>query len=260
MKTSTIMLCIIFFHCIVLTSAVADVGIMIALNSSMARIKDDLDITQTVRIAKREYHLGRANHKQVVVVRSPMGKVNNAITAQVLLSSFPIDTLISVSPGGAVAGSIHIGDIVVATKIFQHDFGTIKPYGFIWSKVPDGSGHYGHGYNTPSGALLNSCLAIAQKMNTHNTIIPGVIVSGDQFVSSPSKKEWLLKKFDAAAVDMGAGAIAQVCFANNVPFCILRVITDDAGVSARSDFQQSILNYPLDTDIPQLLKGILYEF
>lgn len=250
----------IFIHCVISNLCHADFGIITALNSNMTRLKKGLEITRISKEAKREYYAGKFFGKSVVLVRSPMGKINNAITTQALLSNFPIDMVISLSPCGALGNGISMGDIVIAKKIYQHDFGTIKPYGFIWSKVPDGTGRNDIGYNTPCPSLLNICVKLAGKMKSQNTVVPGIIVSGDQFISARSKKEWLIKKFKADAVDMGSGAIAQVCFANTIPFCILRVATDNAEVAARSNFEQSVLNNQSDIDILQLIKGILHEY
>lgn len=246
---------------LIINCCYADIGIITALNSSMTQLKNDLKITQITQKAKREFYSGILEHENVVVVRSPMGKVNNAITTQTLLSNFPIDTVISLSPAGSTDTNIKIGDMIIASKVYQHDFGTIKPYGFIWKKVPDGTGRDEPGYNIPDHSIVNKVLRFAKKNFTHNknSILPGVIVSGDQFISSISKKKWLNKKFSATAVDMGAGAIAQVCFANQVSFCLLRVITDNAGVAARTDFNKSVHKYHSDINIHKFLKGVLHE-
>ncbi len=237
----------------------ADIGIIAALNANMEKLKQEFAINETVERAGRKYYSGRMGNMEAVLVRSPMGKVNNAITAQILLSDHPITSVVSIGPAGAVKKELTIGDIVVATEVFQHDFGTIKPYGFIWDSVPDGAGKNEHGYHLADRALGNAALLYGkQKKKRQNRILKGIIVTGDQFISAQSKRQWLFRKFKAAAVDMGAAAIAQVCYANRVPYCILRVITDKPGVGARIDFEKSYQGYRSDIDIPLLLeKGIL---
>ncbi|MCD4719840.1 MAG: 5'-methylthioadenosine/adenosylhomocysteine nucleosidase [Desulfobacula sp.] len=260
MKILTKGFIILFLQCMAIKLCYADIGIIVALNSSLTQLKNDLKIVKISQGAKREFYSGLIDNINVVIVRSPMGKVNNAITTQFLLSNFSIDIVISMSPAGSIDSNLNIGDIVIASKVLQHDFGTIKPYGFIWSKVPDGTSRDEPGYDIPDKFTINSGLFYADKnlKSNKNTVVSGVIVSGDQFISALSKKEWLLQKFQAKAVDMGAGAIAQVCFANNIPFCIIRVITDKAGVSARTDFIKSVRGYHSDINVSKFLKAIFH--
>jgi adenosylhomocysteine nucleosidase len=236
----------------------ADIGLITALNSNLERLGKGLTIKEISKRAGREFYSGSMDTIEVVLVRSPMGKVNNAITAQSLLSHYPITSIISIAPAGSVGKGIDIGDIVVATELYQHDFGTIKPYGFIWGRVPDGTNRDEPGYRMADEGLRELAFQCARrKRRSRNRVLEGVIVTGDQFISAQNKKEWLFRKFKAMAVDMGAAAIAQVCYANKVPFCIVRIITDSPGVNARIDFERSIPAYQSDIDIPEFVKGIL---
>lgn len=236
----------------------ADIGLIVALNSNLEQQVESLTIKEISKRAGREFYSGRMDTIDVVLVRSPMGKVNNAITAQSLLSHYPITSVISIAPAGSVGKGINIGDIIVAAELYQHDFGTIKPYGFIWGRVPDGTNRDEPGYSIADKGLRELALQCGRdKKRSRNRILEGVIVTGDQFISDQDKKEWLFKKFRAMAVDMGAAAIAQVCYANGVPFCIVRIITDSPGVNARIDFEKSIPAYQSDIDIPEFVKGIL---
>jgi adenosylhomocysteine nucleosidase len=241
-------------------SACADIGIIVALNSNLKQLGGDLKTNDINEKAGREFYSGKIDDIDVVLVRSPMGKVNNAITVQALLSHYYITSVISIAPAGAVNKGINIGDIVVATEVYQHDFGTIKPYGFIWSRVPDGTDWDEPGYNHPDERLRQMVLSCSKdKKNAKNRIIQGIIVTGDQFISYQDKKEWLLKKFKAQAVDMSAAAIAQVCYANDVPFSILRIITDESTIEARPNFEKSVNSYQSDIDISAFVKIILRE-
>lgn len=244
----------------IVTCSYADIGIITALNSTLSQLKTDIKIEKRIDQANREFYIGVLDGQKVVIVRSPMGKVNNAITTQLLISMFSIQKVISVSPAGSTNDEIKIGDIIVASRVYQHDFGTIKPYGFIWKKVPDGTGRNESGYNVLQSEMAGAAMDFAKKhfRDTRNTVHLEIIVSGDQFISDPAKKGWLNKKFKAAAVDMGAGAIAQVCFANQVPLCLIRVITDKAGVSARTEFNKSVEKYQSDLNIHHFLKGVIH--
>jgi len=246
----------LFIIFISIKSTFADVGIIVALNSSLKQLTKSLKIAEISQKAGRQFYSGRINDVHVVLVRSPMGKVNNAITAQLLLSHYSIRSVLSIAPGGALDKKLNIGDGIIATELYQHDFGTIKRYGFIWNRVPDGTNWDVAGYNKADKSLRESA-RLYPTYQHKNKIVEGVIVSGDQFISSPDKRDWLLKKFKAVGVDMGAAAVAQVCFANQVPFCIMRIITDKAGISSRTDFENSIPVYRSDINISEFVANLL---
>ncbi|MBA3016054.1 MAG: 5'-methylthioadenosine/S-adenosylhomocysteine nucleosidase, partial [Proteobacteria bacterium] len=236
----TISICCILIFAVTAISH-ADIGIIVALNSTVEDLKKAADIKTATKKSGRDFFAGTLGGERIILVRSPMGKVNNAITAQTLLSCFPVDVVYSISPAGALSENFGIGDVVVVTNAFQHDFGTIKPYGFIWSKVPtstDATNQQGED-DTLDPSLITPVLNVWKKMKTHHKMAIGILVSGDQFIASRDKNEWLEKKFAASAVDMGGAAIVQTCLANQVPCCLLRIITDEAGVEARGDFNAS---------------------
>ncbi len=220
-------------------AAHAKTGIIVARTDTFAAIKNLLSNVSVQDHAGRQYAAGTYGKRGIVLVRSPMGKVNNALTTQILLSRFEIDSVISIAPAGAVAEGLEAGTIILAAKVFQHDFGTEKPYGFIWSKAPDGHGWTEEGYHAhlQREPLQRKLQRLAAREGWPLAV--GTVVSGDQFITCRSKRAWLQKKFDAAAVDMSAAAIVQTCFANRVVCAIIRVITDQADESARSDFEAS---------------------
>ena len=236
----------------------ADVGIIVALTSTFEHFSQKIENRKLETRTGREFLSGTIRAVPVVLVRSPMGKVNNAITAQILLCSYHIDSVISISPAGAISDDLIIGDGVIATEAYQHDFGTIAPYGFIWNRVPDGTSNEEPGYHALDEKWrksFSSCFETIRK--PENKLVSGIIVSGDQFISSQEKRKWLGKKFKASAVDMGAAAIALVCYENRIPVSILRIITDKAGVGARADFGRSASAYQSDLDIMGLVECAL---
>ena len=246
----------LYFLALAVQPSQADVGLIVALDSTWKHLAEQITINNCRNIAGRKFCLGKLVETSVVFVRSPMGKVNNAITTQILLSSYPIDAVISLSPAGAIIPEIKIGDLIVASEVYQHDFGTIKPYGFIWNKVPDGTGRNRKGYNFPDKQMRNRLLDYSPN-SPPNSITAGVVVSGDQFISSAKKKQWLSKKFAATVTDMGAAAIAQVCYANKTPVCILRVVTDHADTNARPTFGQSVDGYRTSINLYELLEKFI---
>jgi len=239
-----------------ITQAHADTGIIVAFESTLISLKGEMTLDGTRSIAKREFFSGRLNGHPVVLVRSPMGKVNNAITAQLLISNYTIERIISISPAGAIGGDIDIGDMVIADSLVQHDFGTIKPYGFVAGNPPDGIDWDEEGYILSNGKISSATLNNSRTKGI-NKIRIGTIASGDQFIASPAKKAWLENMHDADAVDMGAAAIGQVCQANNVRLLAARIITDKAGITARAKFPAWNESYSTGFDMPELARSLL---
>lgn len=229
----------------------ANVGIITALDAITTGIQKQMTVNEYVPLAGREFYVGQLGQTKVILVKSPMGKVNNAITTQLLISAFSAKAVLSFSPAGGVGHDIKEGDVVMATEVYQHDFGAWKPYGFIWSKVPVYINSMSTDYNLFPGLTLppDTKPAATEKVKSNNKVVRGIIVSGDQFIASPEKRDWLRKKFNATAVDMGAAAIAQVCYTNHTPVCLIRIITDSAGLDAKTRFANSMPAYRTDIDL-----------
>lgn len=244
---------LVFFLLHLGSSGLAATGVIVARKGTAYSFKDIIRVSSVRTIAGREFLTGDYKGAKVTMVRSPMGKVNNAITTQILIGEFSADSIVSISPAGAIQGGLNIGDIVLADRVFQHDFGTVKPYGFIWGKAPDGKGWGEQGY----GKHVDTLEMEGLKENCRRKVLKGIVVSGDQLIASQEKRAWLIRKFDATAVDMGAAAIVQVCFANGVPCKIIRIITDHADETARSDFENSLREEMKEPNFPTLFQALM---
>ncbi|MFH7321546.1 5'-methylthioadenosine/S-adenosylhomocysteine nucleosidase [Desulfurivibrio sp. D14AmB] len=236
-------------------------GIIVARTDAFESIRNLMSDTSTLTRAGREYVAGRHAGRNLVLVRSPMGKVNNTITTQILLSEFEVDLVISIAPAGAVDQDLKIGDMVLADRVYQHDFGTIKPYGFIWGRTPDGTGWEDEGYNAhphPETATIEQAFRRSEPPGQKGwQLVIGSVVSGDQMIADEEKRDWLRSKFQAVAVDMSGAAIIQTCFANGVRGQIVRIITDQADITARSDFEASFGPDNYEPDYRLLIKILL---
>lgn len=253
-----ILLLLIFTTLVFLvSSSIASVGVVLALNSTFDSFERDLINVKKKTLARREFISGDLWGVEVVFVRSPMGKVGNAITAQILLDQYQVNSIMSISPAGGISDRLNIGDLVVATEVYQHDFGTEKPYGFVWGPVPDGTSWDVAGYVKSPRTVKQHPKIVSLGEAQRNKIIDGAVLSGDQFIQSPEKKKWLLKKFNGLAVDMSAAAITQVCYENNMPVYIYRVITDKADLEARPSFEKSTFGYLTSINLQKYFKDEL---
>lgn len=181
-----------------------------------------------VRYGGNTYHEATYKGMDVILGYSKIGKVNATLTAATMIEKFGADILLFTGVAGAVKKELKIGDLIAATALCQHDL-DISIFGHPHGFVPEGSV-----YVKPSHKLLALAheVAIKQGLNLQG----GVIATGDQFVANEEKKNWISQTFDADAIEMEGAAVAVVCDALNVPFFVLRAISDAADMDARFDF------------------------
>lgn len=170
---------------------------------------------------------------ELIIAHSKIGKVNSALTATIMIEKFKAEILIFSGVAGALNSNFKIGDIVLATQLVQHDlditvFG--HPYGFVPGSLV---------FIETDKNLNEIAKKTAQILNIK--LHEGVVASGDQFISSSEKKQWIKTTFNADLVEMEGASVGMVCFSLNIPFIVLRTISDTAGESAEFDFDKFMI-------------------
>lgn len=183
-----------------------------------------------VEYAGNLYHEAKFRELDIVLGYSKIGKVNATLTAATMLEKFGCDMLLFTGVAGAVNPNLKIGDLIAATQLCQHDL-DITAFGHPHGYVPEGKV-----YIEPSRELLHIADAVAEEKGIE--LKGGIIATGDQFIADQKRKSWIEKTFDADAIEMEGAAVAVVCDAMNVPFFILRAISDAADMDARFDFDE----------------------
>jgi adenosylhomocysteine/aminodeoxyfutalosine nucleosidase len=174
------------------------------------------------------YHEARYKSLDIVLGYSKIGKVNATLTAATMLERFGCDMLLFTGVAGAVSEELKIGDLVAATHLCQHDL-DITAFGHPHGFVPEGKV-----YVEPSAELMYIAHAVAEEKGIE--LKGGIIATGDQFIADPKRKAWIEQTFEANAIEMEGAAVAVVCDAMDVPFFILRAISDAADMDATFDF------------------------
>ncbi|MGF6777780.1 5'-methylthioadenosine/adenosylhomocysteine nucleosidase [Paraburkholderia sp. GAS334] len=199
---------------------------------------------RTVTLGQRDYHVGTVQGTPCVVTLARVGKVAAAATVSALIHVFDVEAVVFAGVAGGVGRDVHIGDIVVADMLLQHDLDA-SPL-FPRFEVPLlGMARFGAD-ETLSAQLAAACESfVAQEGGALSTrfstqmprVHRGLIVSGDQFVASAAAVQALRDALpDALAVEMEGAAIAQVCFEYGVPCAIVRTISDTADAHAPASF------------------------
>ncbi len=229
------------------------IGIIGAMPEEVAILREDMANLVCEEIASRAYYSGMLYGKKTTLVFSRWGKVAAAIAATTLITKYRVNALIFVGVAGAISDQLNIGDVVIANQLYQHDMDA-RPF-FKEFEIP-----------LTGLTLIDTDLqlsAAAQKAASHfctnevkKVISPevlqaffiaqphchhGIIASGDCFVASNTHKTELETKMPGVlAVEMEGAAVAQVCFEHNIPFTVIRTISDKADHSAHIDFPKFI--------------------
>lgn len=210
------------------------IGIIAAMVEELEILLKDLALDEKNTKANMTFHKGKLYGKDVVAVVCGIGKVNSAVCTQILASEYNVDKVINVGVAGGIGKEIYPGDIVIAENLVQHDMDTTA-FGDKIGQIPR--------LDTFDFKCDEEMIKIAkqacEKISDLNSFT-GRIVSGDQFVASLEKIQWLDKEFGAISCEMEGASIAQVCYLNSIPFVVIRSISDNANNGAHMDYQKFI--------------------
>ena len=207
------------------------IGIIGAMEEEVSILKREMEIKETVDYATMTFCKGVLCGKDVVIVRSGIGKVNAAACTQILVNKFDVDVLINTGVAGSLDATIDIGDIVISTDLVEHDM-DVSALGDPVGQVPRMDT-----FSFPADPeLIEKAVAANKEANPELQTFTGRIVSWDQFISSKEVKEKLINVFQGRCAEMEGAAIAHVAYLNKVPCVIIRAISDKADNSAEMDY------------------------
>lgn len=210
------------------------IGIIGALDEEVDEICGNLEGEKVLVKAGYHYYSGRLNGRDVTLVKCGVGKVNAAICSQILIDTFGCHQIIFGGVAGALLPGLRQGDVVISSHVVQFDI-DLTAFGRRRGELAD------------KDRLIEADPAMVQKateafdtvvqgLTTPPTLMVGTIVSGDSFVSDPATIKWLQREFGAACTEMEGGPVGYTSMINDIPFVIIRVISDDAGSNAVEEF------------------------
>lgn len=204
------------------------IAVMGAMPEEVTPLLEVMGSYETVEYANNKYYIGSYAGRELVIAYSKIGKVHASLTAASMLQHFGCQKLLFSGVAGAICDSLKIGDLIYASRLCQHDL-DITAFGHPYGFVPEGK------VFIDSDVSLNG-LAKSVAESKGINLKEGAIATGDQFVADADRKNWIKETFKADALEMEGAAVALVCDAMNVPFFILRAISDAADADAGFDF------------------------
>ena len=208
------------------------IGMICALDVEVEGIKIMMDNISEQTVAKITYSKGEISGREVVCCECGIGKVNAAMSTQIMIDLYHPDLIINSGIAGSLSADIRIGDIVVSDDCVQHDMDATEmgePLGQI--QFNDEKRTYIPADKAAADRLQKACAALSD-----TGVFRGRIASGDVFVSSHERRAMIADTFGALACEMEGASVGTVCYRNGVPYAILRCISDDFNNNEYMDF------------------------
>lgn len=207
------------------------IGIIGAMELEVETLKSKLSDEKVTKKAGMEFHEGTLNGASVVIVRCGIGKVNAALCVQILADLFEVTHVINTGIAGSLNAKLDIGDILISKDAIHHDM-DVTIFGYKPGEVPQ----LGCVEFSADKRLMELAKAACEKVCTNTHAIYGRVVSGDQFISDSAVKDRLINTFYGDCAEMEGASIAHGAYLNEIPFVIVRAISDKADGSAEMDY------------------------
>lgn len=208
-------------------------GIIGAMDEEISQIAELMTDVEETTIAEMTFKKGTIGGKEVVAVRSGIGKVNAAMCTQILATYFNVDSVINTGVAGSLRNEINIGDIVISTDALQHDMDATG-FGYELGVIPRMKVSTFVADDRLAKLAKEACIEANLGIGVHC----GRVVSGDQFITDKATKQRLIDTFDGYCTEMEGAAIAQAAYLNGIPFLVIRAISDKADDSANMDYSE----------------------
>ena len=210
------------------------IGIIAAMKAEIESVKSEMTEKVIECHSGIEFVIGVFRGQQVVVAQCGIGKVFAAMCAQTMILLYKPDVIINTGVGGSLSTELSVGDIAISESVVQHDMDT-SPLGDPVGLVSGINVVYFPADKQVCDGLVKSAESLSLNCKL------GVIASGDQFIASREKKNSIKSNFSAIACEMEGAAIGHVCYVNNVPFAVVRAISDSADDSSSMDYGEFLV-------------------
>ena len=211
------------------------IGIISALDEELMEIIDKIE-TKKVTKGYFTFYLANISNKEVVLGICGVGKVNSAIYTQSMIDNFSPSVIINIGVAGSTDDRVKIGDLVIGTEYFYHDFDCTEA-GYVMGQIPA----LRDVKFISDKKLVDISYKKALKVLPENRIFKGIIATGDIFVAKKEIKDRIKENFDSLCCEMESCSIVHTCHLNNVGYLALRSISDNANEEADCDFETFVL-------------------
>ena len=212
--------------------SVQTIAVVGAMEQEIELLRESMPDVKHVSFGKFSAYEGELAGKRMVLVLSGIGKVNAAVSTSWVIHQFAPDCIINTGSAGGLGKGLKVGDVVIGETVAHHDV-DVTAFGYVWGQVPQLPAAFASDEN-----LIRQAEKAAQVFEGA-AVTQGLIVSGDRFVHSSEGVAEIRSHFpEVKAVEMEAAAIAQTCYQLEVPFVIIRAVSDSADEKADISFEE----------------------
>lgn len=207
------------------------IGIIGAMELEVEALKKEMIVSNVEKKAGMEFFEGTLNDAPVVIVRSGVGKVNAALCTQILADIFQVTHIINTGVAGSLNAKLDIGDILISTDALHHDVDATI-FGYKPGEVPQ----LGLREFPADKRLAELAKTACEAVNPDIHAVLGRVVSGDQFIADKAVKTRLINEYHGDCAEMEGASIAHGAYLNDIPFVIIRAISDKADDTAEVEY------------------------
>lgn len=208
------------------------IAVIGAMEEEVERLRDALINPVVKTIANNEFTIGQYENKEVILLKCGIGKVNAAIGTTLLMHEFKPDVVINTGSAGGYDTSLDVGAVIISDEVRHHDV-DVTAFNYEMGQVPKMPAAF-----TADKHLIELAVSSVKEIGKHQYAV-GLICSGDSFMSDSERVEKVRSFFpNIKAVEMEAAAVAQVCYQFNVPFVVIRALSDIAGKQSNITFDE----------------------
>ena len=218
-------------------SEIKRIAIIGAMDCEIDNFKNMIENLEEIEIANITYYKGKLCGKDIVLLKSGIGKVNAAIATTIAIEKFNVEKIIFTGVAGSGNPDYDISDIVISKNLIEHDFDTSALDGDELTVLVKG---YNDNYYPADNSLIEIAKTAAQKVITDNKVYVDTIATGDQFVGDNNKVKQIHNKFKAGAIEMEGASVAHAALMFKVPFVVIRSLSDKADSDAVVDFPKFV--------------------
>ncbi|EAF1401538.1 5'-methylthioadenosine/adenosylhomocysteine nucleosidase [Listeria monocytogenes] len=213
------------------------IGIIGAMEEEVELLKNSMPSVEEIVIGGAKFYVGEVAGKEVVLLESGIGKVNAALGTTLMADRFKPEVIINTGSAGGMAEGLAVGDVIISDRLAYGDV-DVTEFGYTYGQVPRMPAFY-----QGDAVLLKKAETIYREYfaASENKAVYGLVVTNDSFIMRPDQHETIRTFFpDVKAVEMEAVAIAQVAYQFDIPFLIIRAISDLANQEATISFDEFI--------------------
>ena len=205
------------------------IGIIGAMDEEIALLLENMTEKQESTIANTLFVQGKIEGRDVVLLKSGIGKVNAAMATTIMHERFSPSYVINTGSAGGFSEELEVGNIVISSHVVHHDV-DVTSFDYAYGQVPGMPEMF-----LADPILISKATAALKELAVHSST--GIIATGDSFMADPERVSFVREKFPTLiAAEMEAAAVAQVCYQYDKPFVVIRALSDIAGKESSISF------------------------